>query len=68
MAGAYEVWVGHPVVLQVAAGEMRVPLRGTVLGESDDSVRLRIGDGWDIDVYKAMILAVEEENWVSIIT
>lgn len=68
MAGAYEVWVGHPVVLQVAAGEMRVPLRGTVLGESDDSVRLRIGEGWDIDVYKAMILAVEEENWVSIIT
>ncbi len=68
MASAYEVWVGHPVILQVAAGEMRVPLRGTVLGESDDAVRLRIGEGWDIDVYKAMILAVEEENWVSIIT
>jgi hypothetical protein len=68
MASAYEVWVGHPVVLQVAAGAMRVPLRGTVVGESDDAVRLRIGEGWDIDVYKAMILAVEEENWVSIIT
>jgi len=68
VASPYEVWVGHPVVLQVAAGEMRVPLRGTVLGETADAVRLRIGEGWDIDIYKAMILAVEEENWVSIIT
>ena len=68
MTSPFEVWVGQAVVLQVAAGEMRVPLRGTVIGESDDAVRLRIGEGWDIDVYKAMILAVEEENWVSIIT
>jgi len=31
-------------------------------------VRFRIGEGWDVDIYKAMILAVEEDNWVSIIT
>jgi hypothetical protein len=22
---------------------------------------MRIGDGWDVDIYKAMILAVEED-------
>ncbi len=68
MQGGYSLWLGQPVVLQVAAGEMRVPLRGVIVGESPDSVRFRIGDGWDVDVYKNMVLAVEEQNWVSIVT
>lgn len=68
MEGGYALWVGQPVVLQVAAGEMRVPLRGTLVGESRDSIRFRIGDGWDVDIYKNMVLAIEEENWVSIVT
>ncbi len=68
MEGGYSLWLGQPVVLQVSAGDLRVPLRGTVVGESPDAVRFRIGDGWDVDIYKAMILAVEEENWTSIVT
>ncbi len=68
MQSAYAVWLSQPVVLQVSAGDLKVPLRGTVVGESSDSVRFRIGEGWDVDIYKAMILAVEQDNWVSIIT
>lgn len=68
MARAYSVWFGQPVVLQVTAGELTVPLRGTIVGESDRTVRFRVGEGWDVDIYKAMILAVEEENWVNAIT
>jgi hypothetical protein len=68
MQGAYAVWMGQPVVLQVTAGDMRVPLRGTLVGESDNAVRLRIGETWEVDIYKSMILAVEEDNWASIIT
>ncbi len=68
MESAYAVWLNQPVVLQVTAGDFKVPLRGTIVGESSEAVRFRIGDGWDIDVYKTMILAVEEDNWVSIIT
>ena len=68
MQGGYSLWLGQAVVLQVAAGDMRVPLRGTIVGESPDSVRFRIGDGWDVDIYKAMVMAVEEDNWVSIVT
>ena len=68
MEGAYAVWMGQAVVLQVTAGDMRVPLRGTVVGESSEAVRFRIGEGWDVDIYKTMILAVEEDNWVSLIT
>jgi hypothetical protein len=66
MTSAYTTWLGQQVILQVAAGELRVPLRGVIVGESDASIRFRVGDGWDIDVYKPMILAVEEDNWASI--
>jgi hypothetical protein len=68
MQSTYETWIGQKVVLQVEAGEMRVPLRGTVVGESSDALRFRIGEGWDVDIYKNMVLAIEEDNWASMIT
>jgi hypothetical protein len=68
MQRGYATWLGQPVVLQVAAGDMRVPLRGTIIGETYDALRFRIGDGWDVDIYKAMVMAVEEDNWASMIT
>lgn len=67
MQSVYEAWVGTPVVIQVATGELRVPLRGTIIGESDEAIRFRVGDGWDVDIFKNMILAVEEDNWASIV-
>ena len=66
MPSAYTTWVGQAVILQVAAGELRVPLRGIIVGESEGTVRFRIGEEWDIDIYKPMILAVEQDNWASI--
>lgn len=68
MQGIYTGWMGQAVVLQISAGDMRVPLRGTIVGESPDAVRFRIGDGWDVDIYKEMVLSVEEDNWVNQIT
>jgi len=68
MTGNYADWIGQQVVLQIAAGDTRVPLRGTILTESPDAVRFRIGEGWDVDIYKAMVLAVEEDNWISLVT
>jgi hypothetical protein len=62
MKSGYEAWIGVPVVLQVALGDSKVPLRGKLLKEAADTVRMRIGDGWDVDIYKAMILAVEEDS------
>ncbi len=68
MERTYGTWLGQLVVLQVEAGDMRVPLRGTIVGESNDALRFRIGEGWDVDIYKTMVLAVEEDNWASMIT
>jgi len=38
-----------------------VPLRGKLLKENRETVRMRIGEGWDVDIYKTMILNVEED-------
>jgi len=65
---AFAVWLGQPVVLQVTSADFHVPLRGTIVGESDEAVRFRIGENWDVDIYKSMILAVEEDEWTNDIT
>jgi hypothetical protein len=67
--GVYGQWTSQSVVLQVKSGELRVSLRGIILGETQNSVRFRVDDSWDIDIYKHMVLAVEEaERWMDSIT
>jgi hypothetical protein len=61
MDTAYLAWIGQAVVLQVALGDVKVPLRGRLLKDGGETLRMRIGDGWDIDIYKSMVLAVEED-------
>jgi hypothetical protein len=61
MQTGYALWLGQAVVLQVALGDTQVPLRGKLLKEGGDTVRMRVGDGWDIDIYKNMILSVEQD-------
>ncbi len=61
MDSAFKTWIGQSVVLQVALGDIKVPLRGKMLNDGGETVRMRIGEGWDVDIYKAMILAVEQD-------
>jgi hypothetical protein len=62
MQSGYQLWVGQPVVLQVALGDITVPLRGRLLKEASETVRMRIGEGWDVDIYKNMIVGVEQDS------
>lgn len=64
MKSAFKAWIGQPVVLQVALGDIKVPLRGKLVKDGSDTVRMRIGEGWDVDIYKTMIVAVEEDGMV----
>ena len=66
MQSAFATWIGQSVVLQVALGDIKVPLRGKLLKEGGDTLRVRIGDGWDVDIYKTMVLAVEEDAMASV--
>jgi hypothetical protein len=62
MVGGYGIWMGQSVILRVVAGNLRVPLRGRLVSETTDVVRLRIADSWDVDIFKSMVLAVEHDN------
>jgi len=62
MEGGYAVWIGQPVILRVVAGNLRVPLRGRLVSETNDVLRLRIADNWDVDVFKSMVVAVEHDT------
>ena len=61
MDGGYKVWMGQPVVLRVMTGEVKVPLRGKMLSETSDVVRLRIADAWDVDIFKSMVVGIEHD-------
>jgi hypothetical protein len=67
MQSGYQVWMGQPVVLRVAAGDVRVPLRGRMVSETKEVIRLRIADSWDVDIFKSMILGVEHDNPVYVV-
>jgi len=61
MKSGFEMWVGLPIVLKVTAGSLRVPLRGTLVAETNEVVRIRIADSWEVDVFKSMITGVEQD-------
>jgi hypothetical protein len=64
MENAFKAWVGQSVLLQVALGDIKVPLRGTLLKDGNETIRMRIGEGWDVDIYKSMIMTVERDSMV----
>ena len=61
MTSPFSIWLGCEVVLQVATGELRVPLRGYVVKESSDALRVRLEGCWDIDIFKEMIVGVNAD-------
>jgi hypothetical protein len=40
---------------------LRVPLRGTLVAETTEVVRIRIADSWEVDIFKSMITGVEQD-------
>jgi hypothetical protein len=62
MPSPFAFWVGQSVVLRLAADELLVPLRGVIVGESESTVRFQAEEGGDMDLYKHLILAIEQEN------
>jgi hypothetical protein len=57
---AYSAWFGKPVVLRVVIRQCHVPIPCSIIGESVSGVRVRVQPGWEMDVRKQLILAVEE--------
>ena len=38
-----------------------------ILGETNEVIRFRVEQAWDIDIYKSMVLAVEQDQQVRIL-
>jgi hypothetical protein len=56
----YSAWFGKPVVILVVIRQCHVPMPCRIVGESAADVRVRIQPGWEMEVRKDLILAVEE--------
>ena len=56
----YSSLFGKPVVMLVVIRQCHIPMPCQIVGESAADVRVRIRPGWEIDVRKELILAVEE--------
>ena len=60
-SSVYFNWFGKPVVLTVLVRQWPIPMPCSIVGESVAEVRVRIQPGWEMDVGKELILAVEED-------
>ena len=56
----YSSWFGKPVVMLVVIRQYPVPMPCRIVGESVADVRVRIQSGWEMEIRKDLILAVEE--------
>jgi len=58
----YSAWLGKSVVLLVVIRQCHIPMPCSIVGESVAEVRIRIKPGWEMDLRKELILAVEEDS------
>jgi hypothetical protein len=56
----YSTWFGKSVVMLVVIRQCHVPMPCRIMGESAADVRVRIQPGWEMNIRKNLILAVEE--------
>jgi hypothetical protein len=60
----YSTWFGRPVVLLIQIRQGRVPIPCSIVGESRANLRVLVHAGWEMDVRKELILAIEEDSVV----
>jgi hypothetical protein len=60
LSPVYSSWFGKLVVMLVVIRQCHFPMPCRIIGESAADVRVRIQPGWEMDIRKDLILAVEE--------
>jgi hypothetical protein len=58
----YSTWLGRPVVLLIQIRQGRVQIPCSIVGESDADLRVLLHAGWEMNVRKELILAIEEDS------
>ena len=59
---AYTAWLRKPVVLLLVIRQCHVPVPCRIVGESATALRVRFTPGWEMDLRKELILAIEEDS------
>jgi hypothetical protein len=60
MHRTFEPWVGQTVVVQLAVGQVKLSLRGTLRMDRGETLLLTPEVGCDVEIPKARLLAIEE--------
>jgi hypothetical protein len=58
----YSAWLGKPVVLLVAIRHCHIPMPCRIVAESITEIRVLLSPGWELNVRKELILALEEDS------
>lgn len=56
----FESWMGQPVLVQFALGQLKLRLSGQVLREDEETLLMRPECGPDFKIAKTAVLAIEE--------
>ncbi len=59
MTTDYSRWLGKRVVILIIGPDSKVDLRCILVDQYDGRVRVRVGEGWDVDIYREMISGIE---------
>jgi ribosome maturation factor RimP len=57
---AFDSWIGEQVVVKLDLGQIKTSVRGSILEARADTIMIRVFDGTEVEIYKTMVLAVEE--------
>jgi len=66
MHRTFEPWVGQAVVVQLAVGQVKLSVRGTLRKDRGETLLITPEVGCDVEIPKTRLLAIEEArraNW-----
>jgi hypothetical protein len=61
----FEPWIGHPVVLELALGRIKLDVSGTILKDGGKTSLMKPETGPDVEIPRDYILKIERANcWI----
>lgn len=62
----FETWLGFPVILHVILADARIPVRGTLVGESGKALSFHLREGQTVDIPRNLVIGIEKDPWSAI--
>lgn len=65
MERTFESWIGHPVVLELALGQIKLDVSGTILKDCGKTLLMKPETGPDVEIPRDHILKIVRANpWI----